>query len=104
MTENGTLTDLSSRNLSVPVSEALAQAISESTSLFELDLSDCNTLSKDSLGILLEKGVAKSSAVRVLNLRGSDLDGRTVTLLGRALQVNKSLLRYKKLHMPICDF
>ena len=91
--ENGTLTDLSARSLSLPVSEALASAISESTSLFELDLSDCNTLSKDTLGILLEKGVAKSASIRVLNLKGSDLDGRTVSLLGKVLQVNNSLLR-----------
>ena len=86
---------------------ALSSILSSSDSIFQLDLSDC-LLTSESTQVLLEvkyqhlflyqlyqlsKGLARNSSIKILLLKGNNISGNTVVLLGRLLRLNSSITR-----------
>eukprot|EP00094_Tigriopus_californicus_P004289 TCALIF_04135-PA protein Name:"Similar to Lrrc45 Leucine-rich repeat-containing protein 45 (Mus musculus)" AED:0.03 eAED:0.01 QI:0/0.71/0.25/0.87/0.85/0.87/8/236/639 len=75
---------LSSRNLNSNECSELAKRIGTDSDLFEFDLTD-SYLDQKNLSILL-KGLACNQSIQVVNLKGNNLSGDNIALLGLVLK------------------
>nr|XP_051684385.1 leucine-rich repeat-containing protein 45 isoform X2 [Oryctolagus cuniculus] len=81
--------DLATQSLTVDSCRALGKLLRAEALLTELVLSDC-MLSEEGAALLL-RGLCTNTAVRLLDLKGNNLQARGAEALGRLLRQNKSI-------------